>query len=894
MTKQLPVPDTALTERLRDYERRIKAIEHRGSGSVANLSVPGAVTFGAYTTTFYQGPSDGKTKAAIQLTWAVPTNTDGSEILDGSYYEIRWRATVLQISATLWGGLASHRWGELAGNTWGNPLGSFSTVTSDWHYIRVTWDVTQFSVQELTPGVEYEFEIRAVDTGQIPNLGAWSTPLDVVAAVDTIAPPQPAAPAVAASLIAVQVTHTLGLASGGTYNLPPDLHHLEVHGGADPTFLPSTSTLLGKLLANAGLLTAQIPAVGTFPTSSTSAVYVKVIAVDVTGNKSEASPAVAATATLIDNAHISDLSVSKLTAGTISADIVVGARIKTADSGARVELNTTGIQAYDGSGNQTVNVSAADGTVSLVGSMQSPNYATGATGWRVDGGGTAEFASVAARGTLTTAAAGGSTVLPDGGFEGSISTSGDIGTWSYTTAQHHAGSKSLTVVGDATDVKQHNLVTLAAFTGTTVVVSFWVKAPTIGTTGAPPNPPVGDGLSDQYITVRVRFYDASSVEINSGFNTFLFSSQALNGPVGGSFYTTPTYSDWTFVDGSQTVPAGTAFVTVDILAQSVYGGTLVYVDTATVAAAGTSVTVGTGKITIGAADTTSPALSISVFGDTADRFWLTANGGMNWSDGSSGLPDTVLSRSGSGRLTASDMLIGSLDVASGSLDVDTFTVTLTGPAGVDGNLAVPSIKMFGDSLTHYSSIIFDAEVLESAAPVQNLLYVTGGGNQYFDTGIGNVTRPSTAASPYGGYIGIDRTGGSSFNIANSPSATTYNEISFDGVENPTRQYVFVGKIRLVPSAAGANIVAMNVRKTTPGTGTVVASFNIDLNTVAASGIDYTFQVPYWPNPGSVASGTTNYFVDLSRVAGTATISVERNSAQHQNFIMMIDRGSYAA
>lgn len=55
----------------------------------------------------------------------------------------------------------------------------------------------------------------------------------------------------------------------------------------------------------------------------------------------------------INTAKISDLNVGKLTAGTLGVDVVIGARIKTADTGARSELNSTGFHLFN-SGNAEV------------------------------------------------------------------------------------------------------------------------------------------------------------------------------------------------------------------------------------------------------------------------------------------------------------------------------------------------------------------------------------------------------------------------------------------------------------------------------------------------------------------------------------------------------------
>jgi hypothetical protein len=72
----------------------------------------------------------------------------------------------------------------------------------------------------------------------------------------------------------------------------------------------------------------------------------------------------------VDNAKIANVSVGKLTAGILSADMTVSARIKTADTGARVELNSAGLQAYNSAGTLTVDVQAASGAATLTGKFQ--------------------------------------------------------------------------------------------------------------------------------------------------------------------------------------------------------------------------------------------------------------------------------------------------------------------------------------------------------------------------------------------------------------------------------------------------------------------------------------------------------------------------------------------
>jgi hypothetical protein len=80
----------------------------------------------------------------------------------------------------------------------------------------------------------------------------------------------------------------------------------------------------------------------------------------------------------IGDAKISDLTATKITAGALSAAITVSGRIATALTGARVEMNATGIKAYDAGGVNTVAINN-DGTASFKGSITSGSVITGAT-----------------------------------------------------------------------------------------------------------------------------------------------------------------------------------------------------------------------------------------------------------------------------------------------------------------------------------------------------------------------------------------------------------------------------------------------------------------------------------------------------------------------------------
>ena len=335
-----------------------------GSRPSQDTSVPGVPVFVEPFAGSAYLDSRGYTRARVILAWNAPLNVDGSTVLDGDHYEIRYAVDADMIYPATWSQVSQIDWADM--ETWAQP---FVAPTDEWQTMFVAWGETTAQLNDLSPGVGYDVQIRAVD--KVGNTGAWSSPTTFVASEDNIPPSTPAAPSVAASRIALQITHTLGKSSGGTYNLESDLQHLEIHVDYEPGFTPSESTLKGKVNATAGMIQAQIPAVTTVQVEETSTRYVRVVAVDKTGNKSGPSDAASATALLIDDAHISDLTVSKVTAGTVSADWLLGASIRTASSGARVELNASGLQAYNAAGTQTVSIASADGSVNLLGQIVS-------------------------------------------------------------------------------------------------------------------------------------------------------------------------------------------------------------------------------------------------------------------------------------------------------------------------------------------------------------------------------------------------------------------------------------------------------------------------------------------------------------------------------------------
>lgn len=298
-----------------------------------DTTIPDAPAFVSFSPGSYQSDEISTTKSAFHVTWTTPLNTDASVITDGAYYEIRYRISGILGYKVKWGVASGYKWGQLEGNPWAYPLSDPVDTDREWNYLQIGWGINEATIAELTPGVTYEFQIRAVDAAVPPHFGAFSASSFETTVGDLFAPSAPAAPVVAGNPMAIQVTHNLGKASGGTFNLEPDLVRLLIHVGGSSGFFPDGTNQVGELAANAGMLLQSIPAVGTFQITPIEQIYVKVVAVDRAGNKSQPSAAATVTAELIDDQYISSLTVSKLTAGTITAESVLAARMGVSGAG---------------------------------------------------------------------------------------------------------------------------------------------------------------------------------------------------------------------------------------------------------------------------------------------------------------------------------------------------------------------------------------------------------------------------------------------------------------------------------------------------------------------------------------------------------------------------------
>jgi len=292
---------------------------------------------------------EGTVLAAVTVQWdAVLFNQDGTAMTDLARYVVQWRyadGSMQPISALL----------------------SWNTVTDIGDLFA------NFSA--VRPGVWIDVRIGAADVAG--NFSGWSSTVTHLTANDTGAPPTPPAP-IATAFIGTIKWEWNGLGALGE-PMPADFSHAEFHVSTVNNFTESSATLYDTL-PGPGAVAQTNAAYGT-------TYYGRLVLVDTSGNKSTHS-AIASTqprqilnpdiANLsIGSAQIIDLDVGKITAGTLSAAVILTGSIATASSGARFGMNSSEFFAYNSGGTKTVSITNA-GAASLLGEIR-----TAASGARI-------------------------------------------------------------------------------------------------------------------------------------------------------------------------------------------------------------------------------------------------------------------------------------------------------------------------------------------------------------------------------------------------------------------------------------------------------------------------------------------------------------------------------
>ncbi|MBA3970338.1 MAG: hypothetical protein H0X52_09570 [Gemmatimonadetes bacterium] len=228
------------------------------------------------------------------------------------------------------------------------------------------------------------------------HYAAWSASVFHTLAADVNPPPVPSTP-ITSTLFGSMRIEWDGLGSAGEV-MPDDFARAEIHVSLVSGFTPTDITYWNHFTGKAATAYSDIDYGVT--------VFVKFVSVDISGNRSNPSAQASGTARqvvnadvfdgavgsskladlavvrakiadlAVNNAKISDLAVGKLVTGTLTADLVLGANVATALSGARVGINAQGFYAYNAASLQTVGINN-DGSAFFLGEV-----ATAASGSR--------------------------------------------------------------------------------------------------------------------------------------------------------------------------------------------------------------------------------------------------------------------------------------------------------------------------------------------------------------------------------------------------------------------------------------------------------------------------------------------------------------------------------
>ena len=332
----------------------------------------------------------------IRVTVSKPTNTDGSQITDGSHYRIRYKKT------------------------------------TDNQYSYVNFPFTGAStesllIQDLTVGSTYDVGVAVVDKSGFKSMSSYdgsgedlytnsssvnpsyATNARIEIEKDGQAPSKPKTATIAAGPLRVQVTHYLGKDGSdgngnpfGNFTLEGDVDHLDIHAvdqsGNSQNFTINTANKIGEVRVTSGNLLQQIPVIATIEVEDSVDKYFRIVAVDKSGNSSDPSDGQSAGGNLIAEANITD--------ATITTAKIGDAQITTAKIG---DAQITSAKVNDLSADKLTSGSIIGGEI-IVGSssntsgfIKSQNYSSGSAGWQISPDGSAEFQNATIRGTLNAA-----------------------------------------------------------------------------------------------------------------------------------------------------------------------------------------------------------------------------------------------------------------------------------------------------------------------------------------------------------------------------------------------------------------------------------------------------------------------------------------------------------
>ena len=196
----------------------------------------------------------------------------------------------------------------------------------------------------VAPAQNVQFQVLAYD--KFGNFSVPSAPFTVVSGIDTTGPPVLSAPVVT-SFLGLLAIEWNGLGALGEA-MPTDFRRARIHVSTTSGFTANSSNYIDDLRGPGVYPFRPDDVLGNPPYGTTF--YVKLVPEDNVGNLSAASAQGSAVLLEIEGNDVASLSISRLTAGILTAIMTVAGIIRTSLTGARVELDTNGLRCISSTG----------------------------------------------------------------------------------------------------------------------------------------------------------------------------------------------------------------------------------------------------------------------------------------------------------------------------------------------------------------------------------------------------------------------------------------------------------------------------------------------------------------------------------------------------------------
>lgn len=275
-------------------------------------------------------------------------------------------------------------WADPTANTDGSPISNLMGIQINWRYhTDINWQsgplvlpgVQIAAISPLKFGQLVDVQIYAVETnGHVSSNVVGSTTI----ISDVTPPPMASTPTIDVATLPLTVRIGWDGKDSTGAAMPADFGRCEVHVSTVNGFTPSASTLKDVFYSATSNVSDYEGVPGT-------TYYARLLAFDKSNNPIAAnwgtymSAQASGTPRQAVDGELASLTITKLLVGTLGADMTVSARIKTANTGARVEMNSGGLFGYNPSGTQTFKLDSTNGTLTVTGAIISGGAITGSS-----------------------------------------------------------------------------------------------------------------------------------------------------------------------------------------------------------------------------------------------------------------------------------------------------------------------------------------------------------------------------------------------------------------------------------------------------------------------------------------------------------------------------------